>query len=812
MDNRVNEIQEELASLNERRKDLLKELKSLLVLHKPERILGLPLDNVFPNSKEGRVDIFLRLFRCREDIYPHYWESPKTGKKGYSPVCMNDWVPQVCKKPKIKCGDCPNQAFAPLNEGVATNHLQGREIIGTYAIRRNNKCIFLAADFDKSSWQKDVMAFKEAAKTIGVETAIEISRSGNGAHAWIFFSGEIPAHQARQLGSLILSLSSLQRPSLSLASYDRFFPNQDVIPKGGFGNLIALPLQRIARNSGNSLFINDSFEPIEDQWEFLTNVKRLSCDDVDFILARNLPQSTILKMEHDDFELSCAEAVMDIIVRKTKEDSFDDTIEIELKDQLYIETKNLPSKVFSSLKRSATFANPEFFKLQRMRFSTWKTPRYIFSGDMEGDKLILPRGNLDFCNELAEEIGAEITIYDQRPKFKRKRIKFIGELRKDQKKAVKEMAKHDFGVLVAPPGVGKTVMGCYMIAKRKLPTLILVHRKPLMEQWVERISEFLDVDPKEIGSYGGTKKKPKGKIDVAMLQTLGKLEDSPEFLSQYGQIIIDECHHIPAVSFEQVLKKIPAKYFLGLTATPVRKDGLQAILHMQCGPIRYEMEEYGAKDLIKKAIIKETTFKLIQENSEQVPIHEIWNELIKSPERLEMIATDLKSCIAEGACPLLVSDRKEHLSLISQSISPSVKQKAKEILLVGDMGKKARKEAFDQIDDCVREHAPFYILSTGSLIGEGVDIPMLDRLILAMPISFKGRLKQYVGRIHRPYEGKKEVFIYDYLDPGMGLTISMLKKRLSAYREMEYKIESTAGSKVDQLLYQRDMFSNFNKL
>lgn len=408
--------------------------------------------------------------------------------------------------------------------------------------------------------------------------------------------------------------------------------------------------------------------------------------------------------------------------------------------------------------------------------------------ELKDDKLILPRGTLDKCIEVFDRTGVKVSVTDQRPKPKRLKVKFIGELRKDQKKAVKEVNKNEFGVLVAPPGVGKTVMGCNLIAKRKVPTLILVHRKPLMDQWLSKISEFLDVDSKEIGSYGGSKKKLKGKVDVAMLQTLNNLEDSDEFLSQYGQIIIDECHHIPAFSFENVLKKISSKYFLGLTATPVRKDGLQNILYMQCGPIRYEMEEFGAKDLVKKALIRETNFHVKNLMPESMAIHEIWEQLILDKSRNNLLARDILLSLKNDRFPLLITDRKEHLAILSKLVRSRIKDKFPGFILMGELKKKERQAIFEKINSCVEKKEPFYILSTGSFIGEGIDIPILDTLILGMPISFKGRMKQYVGRIHRPFEGKKDVMIYDYLDPNTSLTISMFKKRISSYKNMNYVI------------------------
>ena len=327
-----------------------------------------------------------------------------------------------------------------------------------------------------------------------------------------------------------------------------------------------------------------------------------------------------------------------------------------------------------------------------------------------------------------------------------------------------------------------------------------------MEQWIERIKEFTDIDPKDIGSFGGSKKKPKGKIDVAMIQSLSKLEGSDELLSSYGQIIVDECHHIPAVSFESVLKKIPAKYFLGLTATPYRKDGHEAIIHMQLGPTRYEMEDYGAKDLLKKVFIRETNFEFSDLLEKRLEIHEIWSEIVNHEPRTKLIADDVENEISSNRCPLVISERKEHLSKISNALRAK-NIKSKEFLIVGEMGKKQKREILESISEHVENKRPFYILSTGSFIGEGFDLPILDTLFITMPVSFKGRMIQYAGRIHRPYENKKEVRIYDYFDSNNGLTINMFKKRVPTYKSMEYQIISKDTQKADRYIYQADIFS-----
>lgn len=807
---RIQKIELQLNKLNSERSLLLKELTDLKKSANTEEValVGRKLNFSSYKSPQDKIELFKRLFCCREDVFPRFWENNKTGKKGYSPVCSNEWVKPICNKPKIKCSDCSYQAFIPLDDVSIKGHLQGAHIAGTYAIKVNNTCIFLASDFDKDSWKEDVSAYKKAAKEFGVECYVEISKSGNGAHAWIFFEEPVFARKARQLGTLILVRASTLSNKIKLSSHDRFFPNQDMIPNGGFGNLIALPLQRDARNNGKTLFVNDTFGPIENQWEMLSQVRLISTKEVDKILEQNITKG--LSFDSDNFDLKVTEKALDSIQNKLDLEEYNEPINIRLGEQVFIDTNDLPDIFIGAFRRTATFANPEFYKKQKMRFSTWDTPRFICCSENYGNEMSIPIGRLDDCLKIAHDIGASVNIYDERTKHKRIKVKFTGQLRPDQKKAIKEVSKFDTGVLVAPPGVGKTVLGCHLIAKRKTPTLILVHRKPLMEQWIERIKEFTDIDPKEIGSFGGSKKKPKGKIDVAMIQSLSKLEDSDELLNSYGQIIVDECHHIPAVSFESVLKKIPAKYFLGLTATPYRKDGHEAIIHMQLGPTRFEMEDYGAKDLLKNVFIRETNFEFSNVLERRLEIHEIWSEIVNNEPRTKLIVDDIDNEINESRYPLIISERKEHLSIISSALKLR-NLDSREFLIVGEMSKKQKREVLDGISEYVENKKSFYILSTGSFIGEGFDLPILDTLFITMPISFKGRLIQYAGRIHRPYEDKKEVRIYDYFDSNNGMTINMFKKRVPVYKSMSYEINSKNTQKADRYIYQADLFSQISK-
>ena len=430
-----------------------------------------------------------------------------------------------------------------------------------------------------------------------------------------------------------------------------------------------------------------------------------------------------------------------------------------------------------------------------MRFQTYPESRFIFDGEALPDCLILPRGVLDQCVALANEAGAQVTIRDIRPVQKKLKCGFIGELLPEQKTAIKKLIEHETGVLSAPPGSGKTVIACAIIAKRKVRTLILVHRQELLHQWKDQLSRFLGIPIKEIGTFSGTKKKPTGKIDIATILSLKSIEDMEEFFSSYGQIIIDECHHIPAVTFESILKRSSARFVLGLTATPYRKDGHQKILFMQCGPVRHEIKSTSDHLIAKRVVVRETGLTLSKDLGDRPPIHLIWDELTANAGRIELISKDVIEAINAKRFPLLISDRKEHLVTLEKKIA-SLSNSIRIFRLEGTMGRKARKAIMDELKKAADENSPICLLATASLIGEGVDIPRLDTLVLAMPISFKGRMVQYAGRLHRQWPGKKDVVIYDYLDTCSGLTVSMYRKRVQAYRGMGYQIHAPEHSVI----------------
>ncbi len=795
---RIEAIKTRLAELELEKTSLLKEMEDLSASRPSPYVLGAPASDRPLSTPEERIALFIRLFRCRDDVFPKMWENQKKGTRGYSPACASEWIRGVCEKPRIKCSGCQNRAFVPFDEAIALGHLKGRFTVGSYTIRDDDTCIFLAADFDKEQWAIDALAYKSAARDMGVEVCLERSQSGNGGHAWIFFQEPIKARLARQLGRLILTHAIDRRHHIGFDSYDRFFPSQDTMPSGGFGNLIALPLQRIPRRSGNSVFVDGDLVPYSDQWEFLSHVRLLSAEEVVAVLHDNGP-ALRRKLDQADADIVEAEASIDMGDEKIR-GIYSEAISFRYSRHLEIGIRGLPSILISAFKRAATFANPKFFELQRMRFSTWKTPRYICSAELSdnGEAMTLPRGLLPRCRQLAELAGASLEFEDLRAPTKHVPIRFTGTLIPLQKSALRDLVSQECGVLVAPPGSGKTVIACALIARRKLPTLVLVHRKQLADQWKERLLQLTDLDKGQIGTFDTKETRRKGIVDVGMLQTLARDHDPNWLLDGYGQIVIDECHHVPAVSFESVLKRIQARYFLGLTATPYRKDGLERIITMQCGPVLHTMEETKAQALLcRQVLVRETGFRMGPEASAQPALHEIWEALVADKERRRLVASDVMAALEEERFPLILSDRKDHLELLLAEIS-AMQKHAAGFLFTSDIGKRQRVQMMEEIK-AMRGRGEFpFLLSTGSLIGEGFDLPELCTLVLAMPLSFKGRLVQYAGRLHRESAGKLDVRIYDYVDTNLGLCITMFRKRLTTYRKMGYSVEIPADSHLSE--------------
>ena len=991
-------------------------------------------------TPEQKIALFRKLFRGRADVYPVRWEN-NAGRSGYSLACHNEWKPGVCGKPTTKCSDCHNQSWKSVTDQVIYDHLAGKHAIGVYPLislsdddtgtelnvsdaqvrptdqstattrtkptkefvrsatdisaNRNkpdklDHCHFLAVDFDEGDWQADAKAFRASCDQFHIPCSIEISRSGNGAHAWIFFSEPVPAKQARNLGSALISHACANYKATdhqpALTSYDRMFPNQDSVTKtpqssatvnidsnksAGFGNLIALPLQKHPRTQGHSVFVDHDFVPYPDQWAYLASITPMSApatdpnintlrDHIDSLMFQAVGNRDALDVGHfslDAFDPNSpwqkqplqptlltsstpiAMSATNAMNPNAKVGDAHATITLTLSNLIYIPKADLSPFLTNRLIRIAAFQNPEYYKAQALGFSVWNKPRIICRADNFPHHIGLPRGCLDAVIELFAQHHIRCEIQDERnpgtplnsnmtdsdsdspatpnkftekdsDNFGSKLIgKFIGNLRPDQTRAVTAMLAHDQGVLCAPTAFGKTVTAAALIAERGVNTLIIVHRKELLKQWQERLCTFLDIDPKRIGIVTSnrqtTSKKapttnrksakvtalatspaPATVIDIAMVQSLIKQDEANSVVEQYGHVIVDECHHVSAASFEQTLKAIKAKYVLGLTATPIRRDGRQPIIMMQCGPVRHRATRSqtttttlsvqaheipapvdkstaaSANTEKEKENAIENKTQSYAENDTLLPIQEVFRQLAENTKRTEIIVDQAIEQFHRGRKVLLLTERTDHLLAIKEQLharlgiepplqpdNQPLQQQPRQLsgenqtptrlaqsiafsiltpsnfqddyrnacsktsdndrtssvqtelyrsdclfTLHGRLKKSERTEILRRLE-FLPAYSPRILLATGKLIGEGFDHAPLDTLILAMPISWKGTLQQYVGRLHREHANKTDILVIDFIDQSHPSLVRMWNKRQAGYKAMGYAVH-----RINQLL------------
>lgn len=751
-------------------------------------------------SNQEKVAIFRRLFRGREDVFPSRWDNSKTGKSGYAIACGNEWVRGLCRKPQFKCSQCENKAFLPVTDEIIRRHLSGKGArgrpfcAGVYPMLQDETCWFLAADFDKETWQPDIEAFVQTCRDNEVPVYVERSRSGNGGHAWIFFSEPVSAVDARRLGTCLLTMTMEAYPELGFASYDRLFPSQDTMPKGGLGNLIALPLQFVPRQKGNSVFVDEQFVPIVEQWDFLSSVTRVSAEKLKTLLSDMSKHGSAigLPFPEDDEAAKLPWALPPS--RKSERSvlsglSIPKTLSIVLSDQIYITKDGLPPSVRNELLRLAAFQNPEFYRAQAMRLPTFGKPRIIACAEDYPDHIALPRGVLERLKLFAEEMGISLTLDDQRYSGVPIKTAFKGVLTGDQGQATNVLLAEDIGVLSATTGFGKTVLAAAMIAKRGVNTLILVHRRQLLDQWLARLEAFLSTDSVSIGHLGSGKRKLTGQIDVALMQSLVKKDQVDDIVADYGQLIVDECHHVSAVSFELLTRRSKAKYVLGLTATPIRKDGHHPVIFMQCGPIRYRVDakSEAAKRSFGHSYFSRTTEFRLALSDEAPPIQSIYQMLAQDTARNDLIFDDVLKALDAGRSPVILTERREHVSYFAERFKGFAKNI---ITLQGGMGVKQRRAAYAALSE-VPDDQERLLIATGRYLGEGFDDARLDTLFLAMPISWKGTLAQYAGRLHREHHNKREVVVMDYADLQAPVLARMHQKRTSGCRTLGYSIVSS---------------------
>lgn len=759
-----------------------------------------------------KIRLFMSLFKGRDDLYAKRWES-MDGKSGYAPVCLNEWKRGLCGKPGVKCAFCKNRLYATLDEDVVEAHLMGNLVAGIYPLRKDEKCHFLAIDFDKDGWQQDVSTLRNICAAFAIPLAIERSRSGNGAHAWFFFAEPTAASLARKFGAALLTCAMSEWHEIKFKSYDRFFPNQDTMPRGGFGNLIALPLQKAARKNGNSVFVDEHFHPYRDQWGFLAQIKTLAEEEIGALVSKLCHGSELGDLKQDDEEPLKPWETRETSSGKLSRNDFPSVMQLVKANMLYIAKSGTTERALNALKRLAAFKNPEFYRAQAMRMPTWGKPPIISCSEETPHYLCLPKGCEADLATLLKETAVEVAWTDKTNPGRRINATFTGLLRENQEFAAEELLKYDLGVLSAPTAFGKTVIAAKLISERKTNTLILTHRRQLLSQWTEKLCEFLKITaelpaaakergrkPRQspIGQIGAGKENAGGIIDVAIMQSLTNGGEVKEFVKDYGMVIIDECHHVPAFSFEQVLKSVHAKYIYGLTATPARRDGHHPIIFMHCGPVRYRVDakkEAEKRPFEHYVIPRFTGFRAPFDREEQdMSIQEMYSGIATDEFRNQQITNDVVRAHQEGRNALILTERIAHVELLAGKL----REKISDVMtLTGGSGGKETRDVLARIAE--KPAGQLTLVATGRYIGEGYDEPRLDTLFLAMPISWKGTLHQYAGRLHRLFENKKDVLIYDYVDIHVQALEKMYRKRLAGYAAIGYraKAESVGDERAD---------------
>ena len=761
-------------------------------------------------------DFFMMFCRGRKDVYDLRYTNPKTGKNGYYTQCFNRWDRgcHIQKKDGVRCKDCELRAYKPVTLPLIKAHMNGtdpngNDVVAIYPMLENNLCQLLVFDFDNHAkgaeqedyaniddgWKEEINALRHICKNLDVDAAVERSRSGRGAHLWIFFKEMVPARLARRFGFALLEKGAESVNLKSFKYYDRMIPTQDALPEGGLGNVIALPLQGMALKSGNSAFIDENWNAYEDQLNVLAGTRRLTRQGIEDYLSLWYSTGSISEDNGTDAPWDKNSEI--------EAGSVKGVVRIVLADRIYIDSTGMSNKTKRQLRRMATFSNKQYFQNQAMDMPNYDESRFIYLGSDEGKYIVLPRGLREEILKKFDNAGISYKIEDKRTKGQELNISFRGELRESQIPAVETMLENETGILHAATAFGKTVVCCDMIARRGISTLILVDRADLMNQWIKRLEEFLDID-EELPEYqtktGRTRKRKSlignlqgahdtltGIVDVAMIRSLKKKDGFHPKLKEYAQVYFDECHHAASDSAIEVLQEINAKYVYGVTATPKRGDGKEKINEFLLGPIRYRFtaKDRAEEQNINHLVYPRFTRTVKPHHLSKTPYGNDAYELIRNNDvRDEQIIRDVADCVQAGRTPVVLTKYVDHAKKLSERLKTYADRL---ILLTGANGTKARRAQVEELNK-VDNSDSLILVGTGSLLGEGFDFPRLDTLFMATPVSGENVVEQYVGRLNRDYDGKENVIVYDYVDSHIPKFDKMYSARLKAYKKIGYEL------------------------